>query len=77
MNVASTDYHVKISSKLWQTQGYRLVSRLAETIGRENYRILYKKDEKGKVVLGKPVTIVFASHGYYVQFRLSIDLNKI
>lgn len=77
MNVAGTDYRVKIPNKLWQAQGYRLVSSLSETIGRENYHIIYRKNEKGKVVLGKPVTIVFASHEYYVQFRLSIDLNKI
>ena len=77
MNVAGTDYRVVIPNKLWQSRGYRLVSSLSETIGRENYHIIYRKDEKGKVVLGKPVTIVFASHGYYVQFRLSIDLNKI
>ena len=76
MNIAGTDYRVEISSKLWQAQGYRLVKSLVESIGRENYRILYRKNEKGKVVVGKPVTIVFTNKTYFVQFRLSIDLNK-
>lgn len=68
---ADTDYRVEIPNKLWMSQGYTMVNNLVESVGRENYTLKFRKNEKGRVVAGKPITVVFTNQEHYVWFRMS------
>ncbi len=76
MSSADTAYQLKISNKLWMTQGYTIVRSITEAIGSGQFKIVFQKNEKGRVKHGKPVIIVFNNREDYVQFRLTIDLNN-
>lgn len=76
MNIADTDYSVKIPNRVWHNNGYKIVTALAQELGRENYSIVYRKNKKGEVIVGKPVTVVFTDKEHFVWFRLTVDLNK-
>jgi hypothetical protein len=68
---ADTAYRVEIPNKLWMQRGYTMVNNLAESIGREHYKLQFRKNKKGQVVAGKPVTVVFTNQEHYVWFRMS------
>ena len=68
---ADTDYRVEIPNKLWMSQGYTMVNNLVESVGRENYTLKFRKNEKGRVVAGNPITVVFTNQEHYVWFRMS------
>jgi hypothetical protein len=68
---ADTTYRVEIPNKLWMQRGYTMINNLAESIGRENYTLQFRKNKKNQVVPGRPVTIVFTNQEHYVWFRMS------
>lgn len=69
---ADTKYTVKIPNKLWMAHGYELINNLANSVGREHYTVQFYKDKKGKIVVGKPVSVVFTDQAHYLWFRMSI-----
>ena len=75
-NSADTGYSVKIPNKLWMARGYEMINNLVDSVGREHYTLQFYKDKKGKVVAGKPVSVVFTDREHYVWFRMSFDLTR-
>lgn len=76
MNSADTPYQLKIPNKLWMAHGYTILRTISAAVSKDQFKVVFQKNTKGKLRHGKPVIIVFNNREDYVQFRLTIDLNN-